>query len=154
MSGPGFCDSQLIACGTTVREIQLDLDDDDGFDYFESDINDGYTDTGTDTDNDSHDPFAGKEQARERARQHLCSTSAQDTPPLLPGWEQVTDPASGKPYFWNRATGETSWSKPADTELDYDYEGLPPGWRLANDPASGMPYFFNRHTGATSWMPP
>jgi hypothetical protein len=29
-------------------------------------------------------------------------------------WESLTDPASGKPYFWNKATGETSWVKPTD----------------------------------------
>jgi len=33
-------------------------------------------------------------------------------PSLPPGWEQITDPASGRPYFCNRATGETSWTPP------------------------------------------
>merc|ERR1719373_754478 len=32
---------------------------------------------------------------------------------LPPGWEQVTDPTSGKPYYCNRSTGETSWTPPA-----------------------------------------
>mmetsp|Transcript_76665 Transcript_76665/g.133891 ORF Transcript_76665/g.133891 Transcript_76665/m.133891 type:complete len:379 (-) Transcript_76665:173-1309(-) len=31
---------------------------------------------------------------------------------LPPGWEQVTDPTSGKPYYCNRATGESSWVPP------------------------------------------
>mmetsp|Transcript_63853 Transcript_63853/g.170796 ORF Transcript_63853/g.170796 Transcript_63853/m.170796 type:complete len:164 (-) Transcript_63853:126-617(-) len=31
---------------------------------------------------------------------------------LPPGWEQVTDPATGNPYYCNRATGESSWTVP------------------------------------------
>ena len=29
-------------------------------------------------------------------------------------WEAVTDAASGKRYYWNRATNETAWSLPAE----------------------------------------
>ncbi|CAE7565076.1 pub1 [Symbiodinium natans] len=34
-------------------------------------------------------------------------------PALPPGWEQAVDPASGKVYYANRSTGETSWVPPA-----------------------------------------
>mmetsp|Transcript_15310 Transcript_15310/g.41957 ORF Transcript_15310/g.41957 Transcript_15310/m.41957 type:complete len:306 (-) Transcript_15310:99-1016(-) len=81
--------------------------------------------------------------------------------PALPvGWEQVVDPSSGKTYYCNRATGESSWTPPqapapapapaaapAPTQL-------PEGWEQATDPASGRPYYFNRSTNATSWTPP
>lgn len=34
-------------------------------------------------------------------------------PSTLPeGWEQTTDPATGKPYYFNRATGASSWTPP------------------------------------------
>jgi len=85
-------------------------------------------------------------------------------PALPPGWEQLTDPASGRPYFCNRSTGETSWTPPAAPGSRLPPSGvsggplasggLPQGWEQANDPASGKPYFFNRATGATSWTPP
>eukprot|EP00401_Gymnodinium_catenatum_P009751 CAMPEP_0117523974 /NCGR_PEP_ID=MMETSP0784-20121206/35003_1 /TAXON_ID=39447 /ORGANISM="" /LENGTH=288 /DNA_ID=CAMNT_0005320101 /DNA_START=22 /DNA_END=888 /DNA_ORIENTATION=- len=31
---------------------------------------------------------------------------------LPPGWEQATDPASGKVYYFNRSTNETTWTLP------------------------------------------
>jgi hypothetical protein len=70
-------------------------------------------------------------------------------PPLLPGWEQVHDPASGRPYFCNRATGETSWTPPP-----MGGPRLPLGWEQVHDHVSGRPYFCNRATGQTSWTPP
>lgn len=76
--------------------------------------------------------------------------------PLPASWEQVTDPASGKAYYWNRATGETSWTPPAAPPLPAPVVAprLPDGWEQAVDPATGKPYFFNRSTGETRWDPP
>jgi len=94
------------------------------------------------------------------------------------GWEQTTDPSSGKTYYFNRSTGETSWTPPAganaaatapaaavaaDEQLasqlapepaSQPAAALPEGWEQATDPASGKTYYFNRGTGATSWTPP
>ena len=39
-------------------------------------------------------------------------------------WQEATDAASGKVYFWNVATGETAWSKPADAD-GAETPGLP-----------------------------
>lgn len=47
-------------------------------------------------------------------------------PPLPQGWEQVMDPQSGRPYFCNRATGETSWTPPAPPGY-YGYPAYPGG---------------------------
>ena len=32
----------------------------------------------------------------------------------VPGWEQRVDPASGRTYYWNRDTGESSWVTPGN----------------------------------------
>merc|ERR1711879_153370 len=87
-------------------------------------------------------------------------------PPLPHGWEQHHDPASGRPYFRNVATNETTWTPPsapvhpapapgpAPGHPQPAPHGLPPGWEQSSDPATGRPYFFNHATGATSWTPP
>lgn len=82
--------------------------------------------------------------------------------PALPaGWEAVTDASSGKTYYCNRATGESSWTPPAAPAAVAPPPPppnmgmqLPPGWETASDPASGKTYYFNRATNQTSWDPP
>jgi CspA family cold shock protein len=86
--------------------------------------------------------------------------------PGLPlGWEQVADPTTGKPYYCNRATGESSWTPPVAAAPTFATMPamapaavatpmLPAGWEMANDPASGKPYYFNRATNETSWTIP
>ena len=55
----------------------------------------------------NHQPAAGQQG------QHVIpSFPAPPPPPLPPGWEQANDPASGRIYYANRATGETSWTPP------------------------------------------
>jgi len=73
---------------------------------------------------------------------------------LPPCWEQLTDPQSGRPYFSNRVTGETSWTPPPSALAPPPPLALTPGWEQHTDPQSGRPYFFNRVTGETSWTPP
>eukprot|EP00928_Gymnodinium_smaydae_P003889 TRINITY_DN11375_c0_g2_i1.p1 TRINITY_DN11375_c0_g2~~TRINITY_DN11375_c0_g2_i1.p1 ORF type:complete len:273 (-),score=32.37 TRINITY_DN11375_c0_g2_i1:148-966(-) len=75
------------------------------------------------------------------------------------GWEAVHDAASGRMYYCNRATGESSWTPPAapvpaPAPVPAATPQLPPGWEQASDPASGRVYYFNRATNQTTWDPP
>merc|ERR1712127_631818 len=38
--------------------------------------------------------------------------AAAEAASLPAGWESASDPSSGKPYYYNRATGETKWETP------------------------------------------
>ena len=38
---------------------------------------------------------------------------AQQPRPLLAGWEAAADPASGQTYYYNSATGQSTWDRPA-----------------------------------------
>ena len=58
-------------------------------------------------------------------------------------WEQAVDSASGKPYYYNRVTGQRSWEPP-----------LPTGWHQASDPETGKPYYFHKDTGVVVWERP
>lgn len=90
--------------------------------------------------------------------------------PALPlGWEQVADPATGKPYYCNRATGESSWTPPVapvaalppvvapvpmPAPIAAAAPALPAGWESAPDPSTGNLYYFKRATGETTWTVP
>ncbi|KAL1508369.1 hypothetical protein AB1Y20_004479 [Prymnesium parvum] len=69
---------------------------------------------------------------------------------LPPGWTSAVDPASGRTYYSNPMTNETSWEPPAAVGGG----GLPPGWSEARDNASGRVYYVNSATGASSWEKP
>lgn len=72
------------------------------------------------------------------------------------GWEMAQDPGSGKQYFFCRATGEISWSRPENIQSiaqPSESEGLPEGWNSAVDKASGKIYYYNK-SGETKWTKP
>lgn len=80
---------------------------------------------------------------------------------LPPGWECIPDPASGRPYYCNRATGQSSWEPPAMAPAPQMPPAMPPpgpalpfGWEQVTDPSSGKPYYCNRSTGQSSWEVP
>eukprot|EP00928_Gymnodinium_smaydae_P001076 TRINITY_DN1039_c0_g2_i1.p1 TRINITY_DN1039_c0_g2~~TRINITY_DN1039_c0_g2_i1.p1 ORF type:complete len:274 (+),score=49.29 TRINITY_DN1039_c0_g2_i1:156-977(+) len=72
---------------------------------------------------------------------------------LPQGWEAALDPASGRTYYCNRSTGETSWTPPVAAAAP-SASSLPAGWEQATDPSSGKVYYFNRALNQTSWEVP
>lgn len=68
--------------------------------------------------------------------------------PLPPGWLEAFDTTYYHPYWYNKSTGERTWTRP---ELKPQ---LPPGWTEAQDPSSGHTYYFNAATGVTQWERP
>ena len=71
----------------------------------------------------------------------------------------MTDPGTGRTYWWNKATGQTtalgdpkpdgfrapepSRPKPLPAALAKPRGALPAGWREATDPASGAAYYYH-----------
>jgi len=73
---------------------------------------------------------------------------------LPPGWTEHVDPRSGKTYYYNKSTKETSWKKPSAAPAPPPSDELPPGWAECVDPNSGKTYYYNKTTKETSWKRP
>ena len=79
---------------------------------------------------------------------------------LPTGYQQQVDPSTGKAFYVNLMTGETSWSPPTGAaaapapmapSAPPSSAGLPPGWEERVDPTSGRPFYINHANKSTSW---
>ncbi|KAG7359509.1 WW domain containing protein [Nitzschia inconspicua] len=98
--------------------------------------------------------------------------------PLLEGWVESFDESSGKTFYWNESTNETTWDRPVATqqpsaekkediveidgtelnkkeEVGMDGNGSQPkDWIEMVDKDSGQKYYYNVVTQETSWESP
>mmetsp|Transcript_46142 Transcript_46142/g.128362 ORF Transcript_46142/g.128362 Transcript_46142/m.128362 type:complete len:366 (+) Transcript_46142:162-1259(+) len=95
-------------------------------------------------------------------------------------WTEHSDPSSGRTFFYNTVTGESSWEEPAlqtaasqpaasapvgqtqsqqpevspQEKAPQSTATLPKDWTENMDPTSGRVYYFNAVTGVSSWDRP
>jgi len=74
---------------------------------------------------------------------------------LPSGWTMMVDSSSNQPYYYNSATGTTSWTL---TEGGSARPGaatpLPNGWEARFDAGSGREYYIDHARGVTQWTAP
>ncbi|ETL39944.1 hypothetical protein L916_08767 [Phytophthora nicotianae] len=68
-------------------------------------------------------------------------------------WEEAFDEVSGRAYYFNRVTGETSWTLPGEDTAE-SRASTENEWQESFDEASQTVYYYNIHTGETSWTLP
>ena len=82
---------------------------------------------------------------------------------LPTGYQQQIDPSTGKAFYVNLMTGETSWTPPTGAaaapvpmapSAPPSSAGLPPGWEERVDPTSGRKFYINHANKSTSWELP
>ena len=85
--------------------------------------------------------------------------------PLPQGWNAFQDPSSGRTYYANEITGESTWDRPETTTTTVapspspspspdTNSDLPSGWAAYVDPGSGRTYYSNQSTGESTWDKP
>ena len=82
---------------------------------------------------------------------------------LPTGYQQQTDPSTGKAFYVNLMTGETSWTPPDGAaaapvpmapSAPPSAAGLPPGFEERFDTTLGKKFYINHANKTTSWEPP
>jgi len=76
------------------------------------------------------------------------STAVPSTPvsEVSQKWQEVTDAASGKAYWFNTSTGTTQWANPIELNTEVSMQ-----WKTTVDASSGKTYYYNTSTGETKW---
>jgi WW domain len=91
----------------------------------------------------------------------LSARQAAEQQQALPaGWEVAVSSLDQKEFYFNRTTGERTWTKPAisaptgTSATTTTTTTTTTTWQRAQDVASGKDYYYNPTTGETTWERP
>jgi hypothetical protein len=76
---------------------------------------------------------------------------------LLPNWNAIKDSNSGKTYYWNKLTNETTWDVPkqlSSHKEETEVASLPAGWKEELHPATKQKYYVHEASGNKSYAFP
>ena len=89
-------------------------------------------------------------------KQSVPTTANNSNEKLQSGWQAVNDNKTGKTYYWNIITNETSWDKPVLDKLNdtSKQRELPPHWIEKVHEATFQTYWVHEKTGNKRWEMP
>lgn len=93
-----------------------------------------------------------RELESELRDEYIKNISKLESETLPPNWKTATDPKTGRVYYYNEITKETSWDKEGISKLKSG--DLPPNWKTVTDPKTGSLYYYNEITNETTWDKP
>ena len=83
---------------------------------------------------------------------------------MLPsGYQKLSDPSTGRPYYVNLVTGQTSWTPPSGAAANGGAAPPPPSggggglaanWEERVDPSTGRTFYIDHATKRTTWERP
>ncbi|EOD25138.1 hypothetical protein EMIHUDRAFT_206260 [Emiliania huxleyi CCMP1516] len=83
---------------------------------------------------------------------------------MLPsGYQKLSDPSTGRPYYVNLVTGQTSWTPPSGAAANGGAAPPPPSggggglaanWEERLDPSTGRTFYIDHATKRTTWERP
>ncbi|GMF14450.1 unnamed protein product [Phytophthora fragariaefolia] len=100
----------------------------------------------------------GSRCAASRPRRSTCSSTSCSAIPTDTGTAPAHVTKEGRTYYYNRATKQSAWEKPAD--FDGEEPGAAPAaarkaeWEELWDPKNERAYYYNRVTRKTQWQRP
>ena len=116
---------------------------------------------------DAEDESGGKGWNRARRASFAPEVAADKA------WQKLTDPASGRSYWWNPTTQESRWTdphgmanvvasvaavaaaaRPSQSSLQHDLSQEGDEWVTMKDPSSGQEFYFNRRKNESQWTKP
>lgn len=107
---------------------------------------------------------AAKEAGKESGEQITTQAQSAGSPmkKVNSDWVKQMDPNTGKFYYWNVKTNETTWIQPESFQdlnpqgasLSNEQTEEAKDWVKQYDPASGSYYYWNTATGETRWDEP
>ena len=85
----------------------------------------------------------------------MPGTCSEQESSLPEGWIEQVDQQSRDIFYYNDATGESSWEPPGFQVGGAAPPGaMPGGWVARVDEASGETFYINEQTGESQWEPP
>jgi len=89
-------------------------------------------------------------------KQSVPTTANNSNERLQSGWQAVNDTKTGKTYYWNIATNETTWEKPVVEKLSdtSKQREMPPHWVEKIHSATFQTYWEHEKTGNKRWEMP